>query len=76
VLEGSDLSPQWPSANGLGQDRRAGNRSEEYVLVFRANDRDYTYTTSSLDRFRQLAQGETYRLKVNAFGQITEISPP
>jgi ribosomal protein L40E len=76
VLEGADLSPQWPAASNLGASRRLGGRSEEYVLTFRANDKEYTYTTSNFERFRELAQAQAYQLKINGLGQITEITLP
>jgi hypothetical protein len=75
VLEGRDLNPQWPAINRLAGNQRAGGRNEEYVLVFRANDREYTYTTSNAAEFAQLARGGQYRLSINGFGQITNIQP-
>jgi ribosomal protein L40E len=73
VLEGRDLNPQWPSRN-LTSNQRAGSQTEEYFIKFRANDRDYTYTTRSLDEYLRLAQGGQWKLTINGMGQITAIS--
>jgi hypothetical protein len=74
ILEGSDLNPRWPATN-LRSDQRPGGQTEEYYVVFRADDRDYTYTTRSLQEYLELAQGTRWRLTINGFGQITGISP-
>lgn len=74
ILEGSDFNPRWPAAN-LGANQRAGAQSEEYTIVFRANDRDYTYTTRNLQEYLELAQGTRWKLTINGFGQITGIDP-
>lgn len=74
VLEGRDLNPQWPAISGLAQNQRAGGRNEQYVIVFRANDRDYTYTTGSIDDYLAFARGGQYNLTINGFGQITKIT--
>lgn len=74
VLEGSDLNPRWPAAS-LGANQRANGQSEEYYIVFRANDREYRYTTRSLNEYTRLAQGGPWKLTINGFGQITGIDP-
>lgn len=74
ILEGSDFNPRWPTAT-LGANQRAGGQSEEYTIVFRANDRDYTYTTRNLQEYLELAQGARWKLTINGFGQITGIDP-
>jgi ribosomal protein L40E len=74
ILEGSDLNPRWPAAN-LGSDQRPGGQTEEYFIVFRAADRDYTYTTRSVQEYLELAQGARWKLTINGFGQITNIEP-
>jgi ribosomal protein L40E len=74
VLEGSDLSPRWPEKN-LAANQRALDQSEEYFVVFRANDRDYRYSTRSLDEYLRLAQGGNWKLTINGFGQITSVDP-
>lgn len=74
VLEGSDLNPRWPAAN-LGSNQRSGAQTEEYYIVFHANDRQYTYTTRDLDEYLRLAQGGPWKLTINGFGQITGINP-
>lgn len=74
VLEGKNLEPQWPVASALAENQRSAGRSEEYRIVFRANDRDYIYTTRNLNEYLTLAQGGQYELTVNGFGQITGIT--
>jgi hypothetical protein len=74
ILEGRDFNPRWPAVN-LGANQRAGGQSEEYYVVFRTNDRDYTYTTRSLEEYIKLAQGARWKLTINGFGQITNIDP-
>ncbi len=76
LLEGRDLSPRWPDTAQLMQNQRAGKRSEEYTIVFQANDRTYTYKTSDEARYLALIGGEAWNLSVNRFGQITSISAP
>jgi len=73
ILEGRDLNPRWPVAN-LADNQRPGGQSEEYFIVFRADDREYTYTTRSIDEYMRLAQGGLWQLTINGFGQITTIS--
>jgi len=73
ILEGRDLNPRWPVAT-LTENQRAGGQSEEYFIVFRADDREYTYTTRNVDEYLQLAQGSQWHLTINGFGQITAIS--
>ena len=74
VLEGSDLVPRWPSAN-LAQDQRAAGQSENYTIVFTANDRQYEYTPRSEEEFRRFTPGSNWQLEVNGFGSVTGVSP-
>lgn len=76
VLEGHDLNPRWPDTTQLTQDQRAGRRSEEYTIVFQANDRTYTYRTSNAEEYRTLVEGAAWNLDINRNGQITRISAP
>lgn len=75
VLEGRDQNPLWPAAQ-LAENQRATGRSEEYVIVFQANDRTYTYTTKNADEYLALTSADTWRLTINGFGSITKISRP
>ncbi len=74
ILEGRDFNPRWPAAT-LAENQRAGGQSEEYFVVFRANDREYSYSTRNMDEYLQLAQGGPWMLTINGFGQITDIRP-
>lgn len=74
VLEGRDLNPRWPAAQ-LGSNQRTSGQSEDYYVVFRANDREYRYTTRNLEEYLRLAQGGQWNLSINGFGQVTGVSP-
>jgi hypothetical protein len=74
VLEGRDLNPRWPAKN-LAANQRTSDETEEYFVVFRVNDREYTHSTRSLDEFLRLAKGGRWKLTINGFGQITSIDP-
>jgi hypothetical protein len=74
VLEGSDLAPRWPSLNLTLNQRRAG-QSEDYTVVFTANDRTYQYAARSEDEFRSFTPGSRWQLEVNGFGSVTGVSP-
>ena len=54
--------------------KSASAGSEEYIITFRADDRNYTYTTRNLDEYLALAQGGQYVLTINGFGQITSVA--
>ena len=70
----STLGASSPAAT-LAENQRAGGQSEEYFVVFRANDREYSYSTRNMDEYLQLAQGGPWMLTINGFGQITDIRP-
>lgn len=74
VLEGRDFNPQWPALQ-LSQDQRAGGRSEEFVVVFRADDVRYTYHPRSIEEYTQFENGGAWVLEVNGFGDVTNVSP-
>ncbi len=76
VLEGRDATPRWPDTTQLAQNQRAGRQSEEYTIVFRANDRTYTYKTGDEARYLALIGGDTWNLSINRFGQVTSINAP
>lgn len=74
VLEGSDLAPRWPPSN-LAQNQRAAGQSENYTIVFTANDRKYEYTPRNEEEFRRFTPGSSWQLEVNGFGSVTGVSP-
>jgi hypothetical protein len=57
--------------------QREGNRAEEYVVTFRADDGQatYTYRMNSADEFSRFNVGSYWTLKVNAFGDVTDAEP-
>jgi len=76
VLEGRDKTPTWPSTAQLAENQRAGRRSEEYTVVFLANDRPYTYKTANEAQYLNLINGNTWNLSINNAGQIVGIKAP
>ncbi len=74
VAQGTDLNPLWPELN-LVKDQRAGNRQEEYRVIFLANDKTYTFTTSDGGEFVRFQPGSRWKLKVNTFGAVTGVEP-
>lgn len=76
VLEGRDKNPLWPSTTQLTENQRAGRRSEEFTVIFRANDRLYTYKTNDEARYLTLINGAAWDLSINSRGQIVSISAP
>jgi len=76
VAQGHDLIPQWPNVS-LWSDQREGERAENYVVTFRADDKaeTYTYDVDSADEFLRFEVGSYWTLKVNAFGGVTDAEP-
>jgi ribosomal protein L40E len=76
VVQGSDLNPQWPRMS-LQSGQREGNQAEEYVVTFRADDGQatYTYHVNSADEFSRFNAGSYWTLKVNTFGDVTDAEP-
>lgn len=71
-LEGSDLSPQWAEPS-LSSDQRLGEQEVTYSVIFRTSDEMYTYTTDSLEQFRQFQIGSEWILNLNALGGIVSV---
>ncbi len=74
VLEGSDFTPQWPEVQ-LAQNQRLGERSEEYRIIFKTDNDQFTYITRDFDLFQQCRPGSAWTLKVNAMGGVVSIDP-
>jgi hypothetical protein len=74
VLEGADLNPRWPAAT-LGQNQRAGDRTEVYKVTLTANDRIYTYRPADAQEYARFTPGSRWTLTVNGFGGVTSIAP-
>jgi hypothetical protein len=76
VAQGNDLDPQWPNVS-LRSDQREGPQAEEYVVTFRADDSNetYTYHVDSADEFSRFDVGSYWMLKVNTFGDVTDVEP-
>ena len=74
TLNGNDYNPRWPDLP-LGGGQREGDRDESYEILFQTENKTYTYTTSSLDQFRECQIGSRWNLKVNALGGVKSIEP-
>lgn len=76
VAQGNDPNPQWPRMS-LQSGQREGTQAEEYVVTFRADDGDetYTYHVNSADEFSRFGVGSYWTLKVNTFGNVTDAEP-
>jgi hypothetical protein len=74
TLDGVDPYPQWPVPS-LSAQQREGKRDERYQVVFDIGDRNVTYTTGDVDRFRRFEIGSRWRLEVNSRGGVRVIEP-
>jgi hypothetical protein len=61
----------------LQSGQREGNQTQEYVVTFRADDSNetYTYQVDSADEFSRFNLGSYWTLKVNTFGDVTGAEP-
>lgn len=75
-LTGTDLNAAWPQTNLLRSNQREVGREESYEIVFRANDKTYTYTTTDFNEFQRFQIGSSWTLKVNAFDAVTSVELP
>jgi hypothetical protein len=71
-LSGSDLNPAWPVVT-LGEYQVEGTRSESYEIVFLADGKRYTHTTSSAAEFLQYNLGSEWIIEVTALGAVSPI---
>lgn len=74
-LTGQDINPRWPEASIFGQNRREGGREEEYKIIFDADGKTYTYTTTDAGEFQKFQLGSRWVLKVNSFDAVTSVEP-
>lgn len=74
TLTGNDLAPLWPQPQ-LTADQRLGSQEEQYEIVFQGDGEQYTYTTTSLDRFAQFTVGSEWVLQVNKLGGVVSVEP-
>jgi hypothetical protein len=71
-VDGSSLSPQWPSPS-LSSNQRLGEQSASYACIFEADGNTYTYTTESLQEFQRCEIGSRWQLTVNGAGSVVSI---
>ncbi|MBI1880993.1 MAG: zinc ribbon domain-containing protein, partial [Chloroflexi bacterium] len=75
TLTGDDLNPRWPEANLAGLDQREAGREEQYSIVFKTEEKTYTYTTSDANEFQQFQIGSQWTLNVNTFDVVNSVEP-
>ena len=77
VAQGGDLNPRWPALVLRPGQREGDDRSEVYTITFRVEDGGdtYKYTVSTADKFSKFGIGSRWRLKVNTFGNVTDVEP-
>lgn len=74
TVSGTDFTPLWPQPQLAGE-QRLGEQEEEYEVVFQGDGEQYTYTTSSLDRYTQFTMGSEWVLQVNQLGGVVSVEP-
>lgn len=72
---GTDFQPYWPTTALTGSDQRLGQQEEQYTVIFRADGRDYTYTTNDAEQFARLQENETWVLNINSLGGVQSVEP-
>jgi hypothetical protein len=74
ALQGSDLSPAWPEL-ALQADQRQGDRAESYLVTFRSEsgDKTYTYQVNEPARFASFAPGTRWSLAINGLGAVVDV---
>lgn len=75
VAKGTDLSPAWPTPR-LTSGQREGDRSEAYTVIFKSENKEYTYTAPNVGEYSRYAGGSKWTLKVNGLGSVTDVVPP
>jgi ribosomal protein L40E len=74
VARGADLNPRWPDVS-LAGGQREGDRTEEFKVVFLANDSTFTYRPDTEQEFQKYVPGSRWTIKVNGFGAVTDAQP-
>ncbi len=74
VASGSDLQPEWPTLT-LSSGQREGERSETYVVVFDADNRQFDYSVADATAFAAFEPGSAWVLAVDGFGNIDDLKP-
>jgi hypothetical protein len=74
IARGTNLNPEWPPLR-LTSGQREGKRAEEYKVVFKSGDQEYTYNTANASEFSKFSAGSKWTLKVNGFDSVAEVLP-
>jgi hypothetical protein len=62
--QGTDYKPYWPSLN-LKSGQREGKRLETYSVVFKNENKEYTFTTSDVNVYSKFTLNSRWQLKVS-----------
>ena len=71
-LSGDDFYPEWPEPS-LGVDERLGDQSETYLVYFKVDNDNYTYSISNFENWQQFEVGSLWHLEVNALGGVLSV---
>jgi uncharacterized Zn-finger protein len=72
---GNDFAPFWPEPGTIGIEQRFGEYEESYKVVFRADGKNYTWTTSDPERFAEIGRNDNWILNINQIGGVQSLSP-
>ena len=77
AAEGTDLNPRWPLLAPQSNQREGDRWSESYLITFRVEDENdtYEYKVDTAGEFAGFAVGSRWTLKVNTFGNVTDVQP-
>ena len=70
VATGKGHDPTWP-ALALASDKREGERSESYEVIFILDDQERAYSPDDLEEFRQFQLNSTWTIKTGLLGRVT-----
>lgn len=71
-LSGADLDPHWPAVLSNAE-RREGDRTETYRVVFDADGSRPVYRPASLEEFRRFQPGSHWEIEVNRLGAVVSV---
>jgi hypothetical protein len=73
---GEDRNPYWPAyVLDESVSERVRNRQEKYLVHYRSARGKHFQRQMPEDAWSQVDEKETYKLKTNVFGHITQVEP-
>jgi hypothetical protein len=64
----------WPVLQ-LTSKQRAGERNEQYKIIFEADGADYEYVVKDQAAAAEFTEGSRWSLEINTFGMLTDVEP-